>query len=513
MKIVRHPAQDWSNLHETFRQRVAGVWDLANDTTGTPLQNYTDAVRGVQGILKDAIRSGTPVRALGGSWSLSPIAATTGIILNTKPLNIVFTISAGSLEAGTTAGARRLCLAQCGTGVWELNDFLRPRGLSLPACGASNGQTIAGAIATGTHGAAVGFGGIQDGVVGLHIITGTGRTTYLERATCPVVSSAFAAKLGADLLRDDDAFNAALVSVGATGFVMGVMVEAVDDYLLEATMRRVPYDAAYRAAISGPDFSFPALPHPGEAPFHFQTAINPYDLKGGAYITTMYKRPLRAGYTPPKPSADGLGPADDAPCFIGKIGDAVPALVPTVVNRVLAASLKPYERVTGRLAEIFTNTTLRGKVASAAYGLRPADVGRVMELLLALNKEKGPFAGLFAFRYVRASSALLAFTRFSPVTCVLELDGVLSSHTRAFYDAVCAMLEREGIPFTYHWGKMNLLNAARVRRMYGASLDKFLAARARLVDADVLRITSNDALRAWGLDAAPVADYSGGRVA
>ena len=99
----------------------------------------------------------------------------------------------------------------------------------------------------------------------------------------------------------------------------------------------------------------------------------------------------------------------------------------------------------------------------------------------------------------------MAFTRFKPATVVLELDGMLNSATRVFYAAVCHALEKADIPFTYHWGKMNLLTAERIRRMYSADFDKFLAARKRVVDADVLRIFSNETTRNWGIDA-PVPD-------
>src|SRR5690606_33282068 len=128
----------WNNLHETVSQQVVDVYDLANETSGNPLQNYNDTTKGIQGLIRESIATGVPIRPLGGNWSLSPVAATPGIILNTKPLNTVFTMTAGSLSPHYSGEARRLCFAQCGTCVWELNKFLSARGLSLSACGASN---------------------------------------------------------------------------------------------------------------------------------------------------------------------------------------------------------------------------------------------------------------------------------------------------------------------------------------------------------------------------------------
>lgn len=500
MKIYKHGIRQWRNLHGTCSQKITDFYDLANETVGTVLENYSDTTRGIQQLMETALESGVPIRPLGGNWSLSPIAATPGIILNTKPLNIRFSIREESLDPSYTGAANNLCFAQCGNGIWELSDYLQKRGLSLSAVGASNGQTIAGAMATGTHGAAIQFGAVHDAAVGLHLITGPDRHIYLERASCPVVSEAFAGKLGAVLIRDDAAFDAAVAGVGAFGFVHGVMLEAEPVFLLEAYLRRVSFDEAFFHQLEALDFTHPKLPFPGERPFHFQALINPYDLDKGAYLTVMYKRPYHTGYTPPKPNGSGVGPGDDAPCFIGKISNALPGVTPFLVNKITASSLKPYEAVTGTLAEIFCNTTLSGKVASAAIGLSPKDVRQVIDILLRVNKQSGPFAGLFAFRFVKSSRALLAFTSFAPVTCVLELDGVQSPLTFRFYEAMWQALEQANIPFTFHWGKINSLNPARLKRMYGDRLAEFAAARARLMDPAVLVAMSNGALQSWGVD-------------
>lgn len=500
MKIFKHGIREWHNLHETVRQKITDFYDLANETTGSPLANYNDTTKGIQNLLQQAIDTGVPLRPLGGNWSFSPIAATPGIIVNTKPLNSRFAISKDSVSPEYTSDPQCLLFAQCGCCIWELSEYLRARGLSLSATGASNGQTIAGAIATGTHGAAIGFGAVHDAVVGFHLIVSPTRHIWLERASRPVVHQSFVDKLGAELVRDDEAFLAAQVGVGAFGFVHGVLLEAEPLYLLEAYLRRVPYDAALKQQMRDLDFQYTRLPYPGEKPFHFQALINPYDLDGGVYMTVMYKRPFHTGYTPPKPNGNGVGPGDDAPHFIGKITNAAPALTPLVVNKVTAASLKPFEKVTGTLAEIFSKTTLSGKLASAAVGFPAKDVVRVTELLLQLNQSHGPFAGLFAYRYVKSSDALLAFTCHAPVTCVLELDAVQSPQTFAFYEVVWQALEHNGIPFTFHWGKINSLTPGRVQRMYGEKLERFQAARTRLLDGATLLAMSNGALQDWGMD-------------
>lgn len=497
MKIVKTGQRNWINAHENIRQQVADIYDLANESYGKAIDNYNDTTKGIQGLIRKSIETNVPIRPVGSNWSLSSIGATSGIVLNTKLLNYIFTITADSVATLYKGDPGKLIFAQCGAGVWELSRFLTPRGLSLSACGASNKQTIAGAIATGTHGAAIGFGAIQDAVVGLHLIVSPDRHIYLERSKCPVAGKPFLDKIGAELVQDDEAFDAAITSFGSFGFVHGVMLETEPLYLLEAYLRRVPYDDAYKKQFSKLDFSYPNLPYPGETPYHYQTLLNPYDIKNGAYMTTMYKRPYRKDYTAPKRKGDEIGPGDDAPSFIGKLAGAIPSAVSLVTNKLLASSLKPFEKVEGTLAEIFDNTLLRGKVASSAMGFPAAEAPRVMEILLALNKQAGPFAGLFAFRFVKKSRALMAFTRFDP-TCVLELDGVQSPETMRFYNATWKALDDAGIPYTFHWGKMNNLNSDRLKKMYAAELPRFLSARSRIMDAKCLQAFSSPSQRDFG---------------
>jgi len=67
---------------------------------------------------------------------------------------------------------KKLVFAHVGMGSGKLNDTPTQKKLSLKTCGASNGQTIVGAMATGAHGSTIDIGGVQDYVVGLHIIAG-----------------------------------------------------------------------------------------------------------------------------------------------------------------------------------------------------------------------------------------------------------------------------------------------------------------------------------------------------
>jgi hypothetical protein len=495
-----HPTNQkkWINRHETFTQAIDNLYDVSNGETADPLQDYNNTTSARLQFLKQATTDKKRIRALGGGWSFTEVAATEGRIINTKMMNLVFDIDPQSVSTSYAGVGEDLLFAQCGNSILELHTKLNSRGRSLKTCGASNGQTIIGAISTGTHGSAFDFGASEDFVVGLHMIVGADRHVWLERSSYPVVSDSFASKLKTELIRDDELFNAALVSFGSFGFMLGAMIESEKIFLLECHRKRVPVNKEYKQLIQTLNFTNSSMPNGSERPFHFQTLINQYDLKPGAYITTMYKRPF-GQYQPTVVDPNIAGPGDAAAEFIGKLFEVIPALVPKVVTMLIKSQYPIYDNQWGTLGEIFCTSNMRGKVMSAAMGIPLESVTAVNELLLKENTASGPFGGVFAYRFVKQSKALLGFTRF-PITCVVELDGVFSQKTLAFYNAVWKSLEAAGIPFTFHWGKINNMNADRVKKMYGQTRDQWISARHRLLSPEYLELFSNKLLEDWGLN-------------
>jgi hypothetical protein len=261
----------------------------------------------------------------------------------------------------------------------------------------------------------------------------------------------------------------------------------------------MPYDTQLKEVMGTLNFNGLDLPYGDERPFHFAVALNPYDTENKAYVSAFYKRLYRDDYVRPVVNAEGIGPGDDAPCFIGRLTDAIPALVPTLVNKLLAGVFVPFEKQFGTLGEIFNNTTLHGKLLSAAIGLPLDQVNRVTEILLEMNKTEGPFPGLFAYRFVKKSDAKMAFTKFE-YTCILELDGAFSDATQNFYKAVWKRLDDEKIPYTFHWGKINELDIDRINRMYGEDAKTWITARNKLLDGPGRKVFANQLLQQWGLD-------------
>lgn len=494
----------WDNWHYSVGGRVARFMHIWN---GPPHQSsvdsYNTTTAALQGIMRDAMDANRHLRGLGGGWSFSPVALTDGVLINTRNLNYQFNVPADLVHPAYQGPSENLVFTQCGTAIAELNHELGRRGKSLKTSGASNGQTIVGAMSTGTHGSAIDVGAIQDCVVALHIITAPDRQVWLERASQPVLADAFpTGRLGAELIRDDATFNAALVSMGSFGLIHGVVLEIEDQFHLQVFRQRMRLDNGLWAALDHLDFAGLTLPRPGgERPYHFQAVINPHDQDTSPYITVMYKDEVPAATCKPIDRNQKWSPGDDAGAVVGRLADVASGIVPAIAGFLVESQYGEVDGECGTLGEVFTNTTLRGRLASAAVGIPLGRVRETLEALQALHNQE-TFPGLFALRYVRGTTATLGFTRHHPQTCILELDAPQSSRTDRFYARAWDRFIAMDLPFTFHWGKLQRRDAALTERMYGPqAMQSWKAARNILLPTPALRrLFTNSMLEELGLD-------------
>lgn len=494
----------WMNKHQNVTGRVANyydVWNLWSDQTQDPIP-WRPGMAGLQRAIRDAQAAGKSVRAVGGAWSLSQAAYCPDFLLNTAPLGARnIGIGADNLVPGTLPG-NRLFFAQCGCTILDVHDALAARGLALKTSGASDGQTVAGAISTGTHGAANQIGAMQDSVVGIHLLTEDGKPLWIERATRPVVAARFLGHIDtppANLIRDDDLFEAALVSFGSFGIVHAYLIEVEPLYSLEAYSRRKDYDDV-KEALGTLQVGSLGLPRGNELPFHFEIGINPYKMgrgDAGAFVRFMYKLP-GGSPPPPAPLPGGVRPGDDVLGAIGTLSDLVPIAIPGLVTALLDANLPSYEAVTATPGYTFGPTSIRGKGLSTEMGFKLSDIQRAVEIMAGVAQSQ-PFGGVIAVRYVKSSQALAAFTQYNP-TCTVEIQAVYSDRSRSAYDEIWRRLDAAGIDYTFHWGQVLPYEPQRYRRLYGARLDRWLAAKARVLSAAGRRLFSNDLVRGVGLE-------------
>ena len=136
---------------------------------------------------------------------------------------------------------------QAGVSLHTLNRTLEVYGLALPNLGDIEYQTVAGALATGTHGTGAGFGCLATQVLGMELVTGDGSVRSLSPAD------------------DADAFDAAKVSVGALGVVSTITLQCVPAFNLHAVEEPLRLDETlerFDEFVDGNDhFEFFWMPH------------------------------------------------------------------------------------------------------------------------------------------------------------------------------------------------------------------------------------------------------------
>ena len=492
--------EPWENVHKNFSQPIERFSDIRppRDSASDIDAGLRKTTSDLQTLISNASADNLHLRAFGGGWSLSKVAATNGCLLNTKRLNLNRCVASEDISPNYTGDRRQLYLAQCGMSIKELNLTLETYSRSLKASGASNGQTIVGAMSTCTHGSAFDFGPIPNFVVGLHVIVSPDRHVWLERASRPVVSDHFIQSLDTQLIQDDTIFNAALVSFGSFGIIHAVMIETEPLYLLEANRKRSSFDDSTRDALKRLDLPNLPVQYPDERPYHFEVTMIPKYRNDAVLYTSMYKRTYDPDRRSP-PNRNPIEMGDDALGTLGGITDNARWLARLLSAGFAKNNYKPYRNKIGTLGDIFTDTDVKGKATSMSVAVPLHYASEALDRVLYVHDQEGPFPGVIVMRFVKRCEALLAQTKFD-TTCVIDLEGAQSNRSTEIFKKLWCELDGN-IPFTLHWGKINdWLNPDRVRDMYGSKVDQWIASRHQLLDSATRKIFSNEFLKKVGLD-------------
>lgn len=471
--------QPWNGVHVTHKTRVAELIDVDNvGPDGTLLSGFEmfrHAGKCLDEVVQEARKAGAGrVLAIGSGWALSDINITDGWLVNTKLLNGCYDIADRHFHDAYPAERRPyVVLAQCGIQIAELNAYLEllPRDDSkrraIKAAGIGNGQTLAGAVSGNTHGSQLSFGAMPDFVVGLHIATGGGRTLWIERDSRPVVAQDFVDRLGAELIRDDEIFNAAMVSFGTFGIVAAMAIETDPIYHLEfPEIVDIGFDDLKTKLTRFADDG------PGNL-YHYEFIFDPHSGKRTAMEAGSPKLPYKPGVPTPKPrwivrDKNGFAPGINILRVIGLLR-FLPPSIPTGFQFKQYRKLALLNKVRGAPGQIYTSSIyyLEGYTESA-YGVSVRDAPAMIEVCVKVCREQR-LPSISQVRLARGSGATLGFTQHQPITAVFEFGMINDERFPEFERAMDAALREAGIRYTLHWSKNSGIDPEKLDHMYGAA--------------------------------------------
>lgn len=180
------------------------------------------------------VASSAKVRAFGARHSFNAVAATTGAHLSLERLDRVVAIDP----------ERRTVTVEGGIRYGQLGPQLQQAGFALHNLASLPHISVAGAIATATHGSGDRNGNLATAVTALELVTADGEVVTLTRE------------------RDGDVFRGAVVGLGGLGIVTKITLDIVPTF----TIRQTIYEALSEAVLDD----------------HFD------DIMGGAYSVSLF---------------------------------------------------------------------------------------------------------------------------------------------------------------------------------------------------------------------------------
>jgi L-gulono-1,4-lactone dehydrogenase len=398
--------------------------------------------------VSDAIRrasaDGLTLRAAGTGHSFTPLVATDGVLLRPEGLTGLLSVDGG--RATVAAGSM----------LHDVNVALHGIGLALANMGDITVQTVAGAIATGTHGTGRDNASLSAQVAGLEVVLADGSVVTCNRADEP------------------ELFEAARLGLGAVGVVTAVTFDVVPSFLLHAVEepRRLDdvLDAFDDLVAANDHFEFFWFPHTDRT-------LTKRNNRVGPGVAPAPLRRLRAWRDDELLSNTVFG-------MLCRAGRAAPRLVPAI-NQVSGRALGRREYVDASF-RVF-GSRRRVRFTEQEYAVpRAALVPLLAELRRLVDRFQISFP--VEVRVAPADDVWLspAYRRNTAWVAVHMFE-----HVR-YADYFAAVEERAlAVGGRPHWGKLHTRDAAWCAAEL-PGFAKFTAVRDR-VDPD--RVFTNDHLR------------------
>jgi hypothetical protein len=234
----------------------------------TPVQFiYAENFSELSEIIKSAAQNGFTVKTVGSGHSFNDIACSNGYMVDISRMYKVLPLPACIRES---AKQKRLVQVEAGISIRKLNEKLDKLNLAVVNLGGIDHQTLAGAIATATHGSGIELPAVHGMVRSVLLAAGDGKTYRIEPAN-GISDPAKFNEADVTLVQHDDDFNAVLVSLGCMGIIYSYILEVLEMYWLEESKQMDKWSAVK------PKLKDKSLLKEAR---HVMVLVNPYETNG-----------------------------------------------------------------------------------------------------------------------------------------------------------------------------------------------------------------------------------------
>ena len=393
-----------------------------------------------------AREAGRTLRVAGSGHSFTDAACTDGQMLSLRRMARVIAADSASGLAEVGAGIR----------LRELGAALAERGLAMENLGDVDAQSLAGALATGTHGTGVGFRNLSAQVAGMRLVAADGSVVRCSAA------------------EDPDLFRAARVGIGALGVVTSVTLRCQPLY----TLHRVDEQRPLGEVLD-------RLDELAAAHERFELFTFPYS---GVCLTRITER-TDAEPKPPTAAARWLGDVALKNGAFGafcRVARAAPRLVPAIdmaLGRLTSGGVR-----TDLSARIYANPRLV-RFTEMEYAVPRSSGAEVVRAVLdVVERRRLPIVFPLEVRFAAGDDAILS-SAYERDSCYVAVHQYRGMEYESYFRVVEEIMDaHDGRP---HWGKRHYQSAATLRPRY-PEWDRFAAVRDRV---DPERLFENDYTR------------------
>lgn len=507
-QVAGSAGRSWRNEHRTFRVQSRRTMRVTQEG-GAALVAILQERRHVLGqAIQSLAQTGDPLCLTGSGWSQSNLYPDASNLVQTDADKGLWALPPEALLPQERAGAGNLVLAAGGTKIVDLMQWLDQRGKSLRTAGSHKGQSVAGMLATGSHGSMIGQTGFEGHVRGLLLSTGPDRAVWLADGRRPVLDPAWVGQFAE--IGDPALFPHALLHLGGLGYVSAVLLEGVDRFGLQTARRIAPLSpATLQAMAQGNHSAILDGWHPDRDLALVELTLDPRKGLTREVMQTVHV------HAPPPPSgtAKGMPPEHPLSLLRSALNEGEPEAKALNLIDVPDLTYRDFKPTTGleapstleELTAVWTPHELLGfrvDVYNAAIAVALADLPAALEAGVAIAQAFRPHF-VYTVRFATRSPASLSILRAAE-NAVINIDGLgkkflLGSDADNAAPAFAAELARRGIRYAMHWGKDAPSPASKIAADYPAALAGWKGARAALLSPDIAPTFTSPALRAWGL--------------